>query len=518
MFNETKGSINGKRNRRLFAWIKKKKKKKEDILIEEENKKELERKKKKIIGTIDASNINAQTVEENDFIIDKTEKINIETPPVISHEENIQIDVEQEQNIPVKTAQSLSIKQNDKGEKTNKINTINPTTQADDTKNKDATDCFKENSNEIRTDDKNKNFRKVNNQAELLGIIVNEINNILDEKQYDLKKLSFEFEVLIDKANDTVDSTEIDEIQKEIDKLLEKIKQIYKELELLTSSSAFQDVYKIQDTYLTSIIDEYISSETENKNVAEQVSQIESNKEYQGIINKIIEIDYEKDKLNKKLDDKKKYYQIRDDEFERWKEDYINVDDVTSYLKRMVEDSERILSDIDEKIRKSVTVTEIVETKVRNSLTLMGKALLFMSFLKKKPTINTPTFTAVSAFTAISLINDILKPKMVVTKKYQTDLIDYSDKINTAINNTGEVAQLIDNNISDIQVLKQKFQKNFSEYRNDISEYDDFMLKLNDIEKEMSRQKRVIEKTTHDLNNQYDKNIEKVKRYQNINA
>lgn len=532
MFNETKGSINGKRNRRLFAWFRKRKKIKEEEFIEDKKKQEIENDKKSKI--VCEKIIDNQVINKNNLINDKAVKNTYVEPIVIPTIENLQSDEKQETVLVENEKKFLNIETNSKKDIDDKNkNTDIPikldTKDVSSKEKENTTNYFDDEISQAHKEDKklkpNYNNEKLaskntstSTQVELLEAVTHEINNILDDKQYELKKIAFEFEVLTDKANDAVYSAEVEDIQKEIEVLLEKLRKIYRELELLTNSSTFQNVHQIDDPYLTDIIDEYINSQMENRNITKQVDKIETNKEYKSIVSKIVEIDKEKDKLEEKLIEKMKYYQIRDDEFERWKDSYMNVDMVTSYLNNMVNDSKKMLDNIEEKVRKNVTVTEVVETKIKNSLTLMGKALLFMSLLSNKPTKNNPAFNAVTTFTAINLVHDVLKPKKIITKRYETDLVDYSEMINNTIGNVSKVNRLIDSNIFDISALKQDFQRNFSEFQNDIPEYKELITRLDDIEKEMIKQKKEILKTTYSLDEQYNKNKEKVKKYRDLNC
>ena len=112
MFNETKGSINGKRNRRLFAWFRKRKKIKEEEFIEDKKKKEIENDKKSKI--VYAKNIDNQVIDNNNLINDKTVKNTYVEPIVIPTIENLQSDEKQETVLVKNEKKSLNIGTNSK--------------------------------------------------------------------------------------------------------------------------------------------------------------------------------------------------------------------------------------------------------------------------------------------------------------------------------------------------------------------------------------------------------------------
>ena len=221
MFNETKGSINGKRNRRLFAWIRKRKKIKEEEFIEDKKKQEIENDKRSKI--VYAKNIDNQVIDNNNLINDKTVKNTDVEPIVIPTIENLQSDEKQETVLVKNEKKSLNIGTNSKKDIDDKNKNIDipiklDTKDVSSKKKENTTNYFDDEISQAHKEDKklkpNYNNEKLaskytstSTQVELLEAVTHEINNILDDKQYELKKIAFEFEVLTDKVNDAVYSS-----------------------------------------------------------------------------------------------------------------------------------------------------------------------------------------------------------------------------------------------------------------------------------------------------------------------
>ncbi|MDD6224303.1 MAG: hypothetical protein PUB18_04810 [bacterium] len=348
--------------------------------------------------------------------------------------------------------------------------------------------------------------------------LTTELEIMLKNYQYDLNKLIIEFEILNQQFEKTVETEDIENITKGIDDLIRKLEIIKRELELLTNSSTFKDIYKLHDPYLTNLIEEYKNSVNQNKEVLNYVSNLEKENLYTSIIDKIIEFEKEKDYFTEQLEETKKKYQVRDENFETWKKEYIDIECITKSLDEIMTESEKYLRDIQEKINSTVKVTEIVETKMKSSLGIIGKTLLLMALLKRNPMLQANGVAALEVITAISLINDLCKPKQVIEKHIKTDIIDYRNLISHALNDTDDIAQLINTSLTQIQNLRETYQKEFQEYQYDIPEYKEFLSKLDSIENEMLDRQNNINRISQELAYQHTKNDQKVKTYENLSS
>ena len=497
MFAKAKGNVDSRKNRRLRNLLIKKEKKKNKITQEQKlTEKEDIAKKRKTLEILQALKINAN---KNIIIEKKNSKKRIKDDTKPKNQQNSIKTNPNSQNV-------VSIKQEEKLNDTNikiskeaKIQTIiSPTFKSS-----------QENTQSNISDTQEKNLLKL--------AIANEIEVILKEKQYDLNKLIVDFNVINQHIDEKLETSDLEKMSEEINHLITKLETIKRELELLTNSATFKNIYQLHEPYLTNIIDEYRETLNQNKEMLDTVIRVENDVLYVSIIDKIKELEVEKDKLAKKVKDTIEKYAIRDKEFEKWKSDYIDIEKIGKSLDEIVEISNCKLKEIEKKINKSVTVTEIVETKMKSSLDILTKTLLLIYLLKKNPTRQANAITAVTTITALSLINDLAKPKKIVTKRIETDLIDYKHIISDTINDVEQIDILINNSLENIKNLKDMFEKEFKQYQYDLPEYKEFFDKLNIVELEMLDRKHDINKISQELDYQYDKNNEKVKKYSNLN-
>jgi len=319
-------------------------------------------------------------------------------------------------------------------------------------------------------------------------------------------------------SNKTQDEVEIDElikIEKQFNELIEQIEKIKFEINSLTDSATFKNIHKLNNIELINLIDKYKNT-YQKTDILNQLDKLEHSELYSNIVKKLIIFETEQNYLENTLNDKKKKYSIRDQEFEEWKDNYFDIEKVIEPISDMINESEKQLIEIEEKVNKAVTVTEVIETKIRSSLGIVSKTLLIMSLLKKNANKNTKISPILQTAIALDLIDKIIKPKKEIEKHYKTDIVDYKNTIISALNDVKSIDSIIDTSLNSINNLKTTFQKEFSDYQNYIPEYLEFLDKLNKLEKEMISKKDNIQKISTNLDIQYNKNKQKVKKYENL--
>ncbi len=346
--------------------------------------------------------------------------------------------------------------------------------------------------------------------------LIDELDEILKENRFELNKLITEYNILNKEADNLIETKDAEKASEEINELLDKLERIKKEMENMTNSSTLKNIYEFENHYLNKLLTDYKDSIKTNLPLQKQVEDIEKDKTYVSIVNKIIEFEQERNKLQIKVNAKKAELELRDDEFDKLKDNHLNIEKITKELDSIIKETERELDKIKDKVNASVKVTEIVETKMVSSLSIVTKALLLMTVLKHNPLRKANGLAALEALTAISLISNLAKPKKVTTTTITTDLVDYKNNLIDALKDTKNIDQLVDDSIKNISELKDTFEDEFKQYQYDIPEYDKVFSSLNKMEKELKEKKDNMSKINQELSYQYNKNDQKVKKYENI--
>lgn len=555
--DETKGSIDGKRNRRLQMLFKKKKKKLEEQQEVEAKEKKLEEKK------------NGETVINNNSSNDKNEpvRVTVKVKPKFGIDEknnelekdknklkqvpneektekgafindNLSSKKDEPSEVYVRSKPKFGINKNRSELEKNNNKYLNQTGNEKITVNKELEeknkplkyDENKKNENskteeiyakpkrKFGIEDKNVELKQISQKDLLELAIVNEFEVILKNHKYDLNKLIIEYNILREKVDKSLEVDELEKYSLEIEELVRKLEIIKKEMELLTSSSTFNDIYKLHDSYLENMIDEYKNSVLYNKELFSMVDNLENDKLHVSLIDKIIEFEQEKEKLTKHLNDKKEKYEVRDEEFDNWKKKYLKDDDINRILDDIAAQADEKLSEIENLVNKSVDVREVVEHRMMGTLEIFARTLILMAMVKSNPLMQANLAMAGGARVTFNAIRHMINPDLGTRTRIVTDITDYKDMIADANYDVEKVKDVINDCIDDVSNMKEFFEDHFKEYKHDFPEYKELFDKLEIIEKEMIERKQNMARISRELQYQYDKNNAKVKVYENMST
>lgn len=568
--NESKGSIDGKRNQRLQNLFIKRKKKSEQINEDEVKENELKEKKKKEeqllnnrhLNNSESSKKDVQGKDNSESVIKPvTKKVVVKQkfgeekqipdkfiiqPKIEKENKDIEIDlanskkidnfkgkIQKQEEVIIKVKPKFGIENGDKNKEKDIINNDNDkkiddleTIEEKSKINKQDNKVNDEIKEEKKLDKEDLETKKVVNNSidninrkELLELaVVNEFEVILKNHRYDLNNLIIDYNVLKKEVDNAIEVDELDKVSEEIDELIRKLEIIKKEMALLTSSGTFNDIYKLHDPYLENIIDEYKESLLYSKEVLDTVENLENNKLHVSIINKINEFEKEKDKLTKKLNDTKEKYEIRDEDFIKWKENYLNIEDINKNLDNIATLADEKLAEIEELVNKSVDITEIVEHRMMGTLEILTRTMIIMAMIRRNTMMQANVAMAGGTLATFNAIRHMINPDLGTRTRLVADITDYKDMIVNTMNDTENINQLINDSLSDVSRMKTIFEDQFKEYKYDFPEYKEIFEKLDKIEKEMLERKQNMVRISHELEYQYNKNNAKVKQYENLNS
>ncbi len=347
--------------------------------------------------------------------------------------------------------------------------------------------------------------------------VVQELENLVKENQYQLDKLISEYQILEQETEDVFTLTDANYLQEEIERLLDRLEQIKKEISLLIDTDDLDNIYQLQDDYFTYLVDQY-KHQVEQDLVIEQVSDFKRSPEYLSIIEEIILFEQMQEALQQQISEKQDELELRDDEFEALKWDYLEIEKTTNELQKIIDEANQQLEEIKRKVEEAVHVEKIVKTRLKSSLSVIGQMLLFMALLKKKPFMESVGATTVEALLAIHLLNELLHPKEVEEVQLVADIKNYQEDITMAISDVDQVTFLVDYSLKSIAELKQNFEENFSQYQDVLPEYQELFSSISNMEKELTDNKDKIERIQKEMNEQLEKNDQKVKRYEDLTA
>lgn len=346
--------------------------------------------------------------------------------------------------------------------------------------------------------------------------VIQELENLIKENQYQLDKLFAEYYLLEKEVKEVQYSEDAKYLSQEIEKLLDQLEQIKRELEILVDTVDLENIYELHDDYLTYLVDNY-KQQASKEMIIDQVQDFKHDPEYMSIMKKIILFEQARDELEEQVKEKQNELDLRDQDFEILKTECLEIEKTIPLLQRLIDEANLALEEIQTKVAETVHVTENVKTRLKSSLSLMTQILLMMALLKKKPFKQSMGLMAVEGIIAANIVKELLKPKEVKEITLTSDIKDYQDEILSAINDVGSVTVLVEKSLVDIQEIHKNFEHDFSIYQ-DLPEYKELLTIITTMEEELTANKEKIIFVQKEMARELEKNDQKVKRYENLTA
>lgn len=345
--------------------------------------------------------------------------------------------------------------------------------------------------------------------------IIEEIDNLLRNDFYDLNDIKYKIEVLNQQEKDEVLLENIEKIQKELEELIKRFNEIKKKYDYAYSNISINDITLINNLDLGVSISDYIVNGKEGFDNSTTLNQIHEIEEFIGIINNIIEIEKQKDIVEDSVDSKLVDFSIRDEEFLILQDQYANIEDINSMVDKYNGEMDSIIASLEEKIANNTDISRITETTfemVPDLNRMLQATFMLASAQAIPPTPVGSLFKATLYASAAHMLVTAFTPREETRERVVIDVTDYSRDILSNKDTVKSVLDNIEDAFSNIRYMKDTFEKQFSQYRSQIPEYDTLIKNIFSIEKELERQQHLA----YDYNNKIDQalnlNNQKVKR------
>lgn len=356
-------------------------------------------------------------------------------------------------------------------------------------------------------------------KPELLQIsIIEEIDNLLRNDAYDLRDIKYKIEVLNAQEKDEVLLENVERIQKELEDLVRRFNEIKKKYDYAYSNINIKDIDLINNLDLGFSISDYIVNGKEGFDNSTTLDQIHEIEEFIDIINNIIEIEKQKDLVEDSIDGKLIDFSIRDEDFIKLQDDYANIEDLNKFIDKYNIQMDSIIADLEEKIANNTEITRRMETTfemVPDINRMVHATLLLASMEMVPPTPMGNLFRATLLVSAAQMMATAFTPREETREIVRTTVTDYSRDILNSKDTIKDVLGNIEDAFDNIKYMKDTFEKEFSEYKNQIPEYDTLIKNIFSIEKELERQQHLAYDYSAKMDLALAVNNQKVKRLEN---
>ncbi len=321
--------------------------------------------------------------------------------------------------------------------------------------------------------------------------------------RHDLRKLIYEYNVIVDRNNKLETKDEAERLLDSLNKLIKKIDELKKKLEI-------PDNDKYDETYLYAIAEEYMKEFSNNKPIKE----IRSSPLYISISNKVKELDKAKDRLKKTIDSNKKTLGINEDKVEKLKSKY---DSIASFDKKMdafTSQAEKELKDVEDKVKNSLDIKREMEYRVveanRMSRLLAGLIAVEAMLPTNKSAKRAALITTVGAY----VLNRVLNRRRVeVRENVKVTVKDYSERIEKDLDKIEDVQKTLSKNTKDLDKIISLLENDYKDVVAANSEYKELLINLKIIKSNLQEKEYDLRRINDDTRKSLDENNHKVMKY-----
>lgn len=531
------GARGGKKDRKITFRNLKRNKKKEEVIEEESKKKDLkrqngikkqekiiqitkeekEKEKEELIDLLEDTPTLEKKNEKMKESISKIKKDSIEVTHEFNREEvekkntqekEIQKEIEEtkiEKNLNFDTQEkknSDTIKKDtppiieEKGK-----NTFTPTHKETKAVGKRKVEDKKK--NEPQKEEKELNFL----EKQIIQVLEDDIN----EKKFQLKKIDSEIYTLEKNIEDTVNQEEMIELEKEIEILMKLVEKIKRQIDSLEKT--FDDKIPLTDTnnYLIYLVEEYKSRRKEE---IEFGKVLKDNQKYYSLTDTMIEIEEKQKSLNEKLQEKKDEMMIDNKRMEKLNDNVVDIEEMNDKIKSLMADSEKALEEIKIKLEEEIPITEKVDYISKTMDHTLWQLFLLMAMFKRNLSMKNNAVSTISNLVILDMIMKMTTPTITKQVSYEYGVKDYEDMIRKAASDANYLENVIDDNLDKIDSIRYTFMHNYRECSY-LESYQNALNKLNHLEENIKERKNDVAKMKKEMEYQLEKNNAKVKRYTN---
>ena len=346
-------------------------------------------------------------------------------------------------------------------------------------------------------------------------VIIEEVTTFVEDSKKELSEIKFELNDIkkeINELHTEDDVKKLDEKFRDVKKRLNELKEKY---EVMKEKYEFEDYDILDNLKLIDSIDDY-----KDKASLDEIELMVDACKYEIEAIDGIEIEEEKKAgIAQDVDNKHKIIKQRDKAFIEKKEETNYIDDTEKLIAAEMKEQQKIIANLDEQISKIKTETQVVKEYVYHT------GLMFRSFLRISAGILTAPLSRVRIFNTMlgtNLINNGLrdlrtslipeeKTRIEVRYRYKSverEILNAKDDVKSTL-------KLIDSSIDQIEDLKEYFKLHFDNEAQYIPNYNEVKAMMLEVEKALYSKKEEIKMMNQKLEQQYEKNKQKVLKASN---
>ena len=349
--------------------------------------------------------------------------------------------------------------------------------------------------------------------------IIEEIKEYIDDDLKEIDEITYKIKELKEQEKEEVLLEKAEKTKKELEELIKRIEELRIKYEKIYGKIKIQDISVIDNDILEMSIKDYIEATKDGKDTSDFFNKIEEVVVYLDVLNKIIDVDKEKDELEVKVDEKIDLFEERDQDFEEAMDSKVNIEKINFDIEKYNEIVKSALSDLETKMSKSTEINTRIETTQRRAINF-GRIIAASIMLAQTPHIPpTPRGMLLRTGLVAAAIHLLLNATYTETTTRKINTVTYIDFKNEILTNKELITdslKMIGPSFDELQQVKKMFEDEFEEYARDIPEYQELIKNIIDLEKELQRQEEKANEYSNELDEKLKINNEKIKTIESI--
>ena len=345
-------------------------------------------------------------------------------------------------------------------------------------------------------------------------VILKEVTKFVDESKETLYEIKFELNDLKESIDELHTEDDVKKFDEKFNEIKEKLNKLKKQYDIMKEKYEFEDYEILDNLKLVDSIDDY----KDKASLEELELMVDACKYEIEAIDGIVIEEEKKVGIDEEVEQKHKIIKERDHVFQKRREQTLDIDYNSDIIEREMLIQQKVIADLEEKIRKVDTETRQVQYYVYNT------RLMFRSFLRITAGILTAPFTGRRVFNTMlgtDLINRglrNLRTSLIPDERVRTEVRERYDNVETEIlkakDDVNSTKILIDDSLRQIDDIKDYLNIHVKKDAEYIPQYNEVKDMIEKLDKALKSKKEEIDKLDKNLDNQYEKNKQKVLRAQ----
>ncbi|MBR6137176.1 MAG: hypothetical protein IKQ06_03385 [Bacilli bacterium] len=331
--------------------------------------------------------------------------------------------------------------------------------------------------------------------------IVEEYEKQLKDIRYELRKVIYEYNVLVEDSEEVVLSKDAEIILDRLSEIIDKIEELKKKIKI-------DSLEQYDDNYVYTLIEGYLSDFHDKKLVEE----IEDSPLYVMLEEKLEELDKKRGNFSKKVEDKKEKLEEREIDFEEMKKKYSSLNQLNNQLLEFQYDQNRLLKEIQERVRNSLTESERVKEEVVGMTRQSRRLLRLLSLQMFLPGPKAAKGASAAAAAYLYFMKNVIKPNTKTTRYKVIMVQDYHDQIKSSIDSINDAIRLLGKTTIQIDKMIRDIKDEFGDYIGKVPECDELLNNLKKIKREMEEKEYEMNRIKREQELELEKNDAKIKK------